>query len=75
MSASKRPTLSTVHAIFRGLQADLKEHIKSLPSTCSPELKKSLVDAHQKLASYYWCFDNESPFYIWAAREPLSFSH
>jgi hypothetical protein len=68
MSATKTPMLSTTHAIFRGLQSDIKDTLCSLPETAAPELKKGLTDAHLKLSDYYYKFD-ESPYYLWSARK------
>jgi hypothetical protein len=70
MSATKTPMLSTTHAIFRGLQGDLQDILRSLPDTAAPELKKGLTDAHLKLSDYYYKFD-ESPYYLWSARKYL----
>lgn len=67
MSSTKIPTLSHVHAIFRGLQDELKDILCALPNSVSPNIKKGLTDAHRKLSDYYYKFD-ESPFYTWAAR-------
>ncbi|KAI0279968.1 hypothetical protein BC826DRAFT_357650 [Russula brevipes] len=66
MSATKVPMLSTTHAIFRGLQDDIKRILRDLPNTVSPKIKLGLVDAHRKLSDYYYRYD-ESPFYTWAA--------
>jgi len=66
MSATKVPMLSTTHAIFRGLQDDLKGILRDLPDSVSPKIKLGLVDTHRKLSDYYYRYD-ESPFYMWAA--------
>ena len=66
MSATKIPTLSTTHAIFRGLQDDIKTALRSLPDSVSPNAKLGLTDAHRKLSDYYYQYDT-SPFYTWAA--------
>jgi sulfur relay (sulfurtransferase) DsrC/TusE family protein len=66
MSATKTPMLSTTHAIFRGLQDDIKNILRSLPDTVSPNIILGLTDAHRKLSDYYYEFD-ASPFYTWAA--------
>ena len=65
MSATKIPMLSTTHAIFRGLQADIKDILHE-ENGLSPCLIKGLSDAHLKLSEYYYKFD-ESPFYLWAS--------
>ena len=66
MSTTKSPMLSTTHAIFRGLQDEIKGILRSLPNLVSPNLKCGLTDAHCKLSDYYYKYD-KSPFYIWAA--------
>jgi hypothetical protein len=66
MSATQTPMLSSIHAIFRGLEEDLQDIIQSLPNSTSPRLMKGLTDAHHKLSDYYQTFD-ESPFYIWSS--------
>ena len=71
MSTTKVPMLSTTHAIFRGLQDDIKDILRHLPAAVSPSLKSGLVDAHMKLSDYYHKYD-ESPFYTWAACKRLS---
>ena len=58
--------LSTTHAIFQGLQDDIKNILRSLPDSVPPRIKLGLTDAHRKLSDYYYQFD-ASPFYIWAA--------
>ena len=67
MSATKVPMLSMTHAIFRGLQDDIKNTLRSLPDSVSPKIKLGLMDVHRKLSDYYYQFD-ASPFYTWAAR-------
>jgi hypothetical protein len=68
MSATKEPMLSTTHAIFRGLQDDIKNILRNLPNSVSPKIKLGLTDAHRKLSDYYYQYDT-SPFYTWAARK------
>lgn len=68
MSATKEPMLSTTHAIFRGLQDDIKDILRNLPNSVSPKIKLGLTDAHRKLSDYYYQYD-ASPFYTWAACE------
>ncbi|KAF9025516.1 hypothetical protein BDZ89DRAFT_916350, partial [Hymenopellis radicata] len=63
MSTTKRPMLSSVHGVFRGLQEHLKEAIKALPEDTAPEIKRGLTDAHRKLSDYYSKFD-ASPYYL-----------
>jgi hypothetical protein len=66
MSTTKYPMLSTTHAIFQGLQDDIKDILRSLPNSVSPRIKLGLTDAHRKLSDYYYQYD-VSPFYTWAA--------
>ncbi|KAF8802970.1 hypothetical protein BYT27DRAFT_7110853, partial [Phlegmacium glaucopus] len=66
MLRTKEPMLSTVHAIFRGLQEHIRSTLAELPDSAPIELKDGLVEAHQKLSEYYYWSD-ESPFYTWAA--------
>jgi hypothetical protein len=58
--------LSSTHAIFHGLQDDIKDFLR-MEKGLSPHLIKGLSDAHLKLSEYYYKFD-ESPFYLWASR-------
>ncbi|KAJ7588247.1 hypothetical protein C8J56DRAFT_785909, partial [Mycena floridula] len=66
MSATQTPMLSSTHAIFRGLQDDLRDILHELPDLTSPALKQGLLASHRKLSDYYYKFD-ESPFYVWAS--------
>src|SRR5882762_1002608 len=66
MSTTKSPMLSTTHAIFRGLQDDLRQSLANLPNAAPTYLKTAFVKAHWKLSDYYTKLD-ESPFYIWAS--------
>jgi hypothetical protein len=66
MSAMKTLMLSTMHAIFQGLQDNIKNILRSLPDTVLPNIILGLTDAHRKLSNYYYEFDM-SPFYTWAA--------
>jgi hypothetical protein len=68
MSMTSSPMLSTTHAIFRGLQDELKTILRSLPNDVSPNIKTALVKAHRKLSDYFYKFD-ESPYPLWAARK------
>lgn len=70
MSRTKRPMISTVHAIFRGLQDHLKDILRNLPDSTMPQLRDGLVAAHHKLSEYYYRSD-ESPYYTWAASMSL----
>jgi uncharacterized protein HemX len=65
MSATKQPMLSSTHAIFLGLQKELKRAIAALSSTADPVLRQGLVDAHLKLSDYFTKFD-QSRYYSWA---------
>jgi hypothetical protein len=72
MSTTKQPMLSTAHAIFCGLQDEVRNALRLLPDSTSPMIKAGLLAAHQKLSEYYYHFDL-SPFYIWAACESYPF--
>lgn len=63
--------LSTTHAIFRGLQDELRKAISKLPDNINPQICAGLLNAHRKLSDYYHTFD-QSPFYTWAGSEFLS---
>ena len=58
--------LLTMHAIFQGLQDDIKGILHSLPDAVSPKIKVGLTNAHCKLSDYYYQYD-ASPFYTWVA--------
>ena len=66
MSVTKVPMLSTTHAIFYGLQDDIKMILHGLLVTVPWAIKKGLLDTHEKLSDYNHKFD-ESLFYTWAA--------
>jgi hypothetical protein len=66
MSSTKSSMLSTTHAIFRGLQEDIRHSLAKLPDAAPSQLKTSLIKAHRKLSDYYTKLD-ESPYYIWAS--------
>lgn len=68
MSSTKTSMLSTTHAIFRGLQEDIRESIATLPADTPTRLKDALISAHHKLSDYYTRLD-ESPLYIWSSCE------
>ncbi|KAJ7720013.1 hypothetical protein B0H16DRAFT_1605283 [Mycena metata] len=65
MSTTKQPMLSTTHAVFRWLQAHLKDAIATLPESADSALRDGLVAAHYKLSNYFTKFD-ESRYYSWA---------
>jgi len=66
MSTTKRPMLSSAHAIFRGLQESLQDDLAALPDSAPRKLQSALTSAHRKLSDYYFKVD-ESPFYVWAS--------
>ena len=66
MSKTKELMLSTVHAIFCGLQDHARQALADLPDSAPHQLTNSLIEAHKKLSDYYYCSD-ESPYYTWAA--------
>ncbi|KAJ7818569.1 hypothetical protein B0H14DRAFT_2289809, partial [Mycena olivaceomarginata] len=53
MPATKQSMLSTTHAIFHGLQQQLKSIISGLPASTDPALKQGLNDAHPKPGDYF----------------------
>lgn len=63
MSATKRPMLSHTHAIFFGLQEDLRTSIRELPTSTPSSLRNGLVRVHEKLSDYYYKTD-ASPLYM-----------
>ncbi|KJA22731.1 hypothetical protein HYPSUDRAFT_138928, partial [Hypholoma sublateritium FD-334 SS-4] len=66
MSATSIPMISTAHAVFRGLQDQLKHILVLLPTNVSPSVHSGILSAHRKLSDYFTKFD-ESPYYTWAA--------
>jgi hypothetical protein len=68
MSITKRPMISSTHAIFRGLQEDLRLSLIGMPTSTLSVLQNGVVEAHRKLSDYYYKVD-ESPFYTWATRK------
>jgi hypothetical protein len=70
MSATKQCTLSSIHAVFKGLQDSLTENLKNLPSFCPASLREALLESHKKLSEYFFKID-QSPYPIWASREYL----
>lgn len=66
MSTTKRPMLSSTHAIYRGLQESLRESLRNLLNNTPPQLKLGLTRAHRKLSDYYNKID-DSPYYIWSS--------
>ena len=71
MSTTKRPMLSSTHAIFCGLQDSLADSLRSLPNDTPTLLHRALLNAHRKLSDYYGKSD-ESPYYTWALRTSLT---
>ncbi|KAK0234625.1 hypothetical protein EDD85DRAFT_955453 [Armillaria nabsnona] len=60
--------LSSTHTVFCGLQSHLRDILRNLPDSVSPQIKNGLVKAHHKLSDYYYKFD-ESLLYTWAAHK------
>ncbi|KAJ8488939.1 hypothetical protein ONZ45_g13779 [Pleurotus djamor] len=56
--------ISTTLSIFCGLQDHLKDILRNLPSSTSPQLKAALTVSRRKLSDYYFKYD-ESPYYTW----------
>jgi hypothetical protein len=54
------------HAVFHGLQDEIKDILCNLPNSVSPSIKMGLTDAYRKLSDYYYEYD-ASLFYTWAA--------
>jgi hypothetical protein len=71
MSATKHTTLSSVHAIFKGLQDALAHNLHELPDMASGKLREGLIASHRKLSDYFYKFD-QSPYYIWASSRCFS---
>ncbi len=73
MSTSRVSMLSTMHAIFRGLQEHVRKICHDLPTGTAPKIMDGLLDVHKKLSDYYYKHD-QSSFYIWATCEfpPIS---
>ncbi|KAJ6523017.1 hypothetical protein B0H19DRAFT_973082, partial [Mycena capillaripes] len=67
MSTTKKPMLSATHAVFRGLQAEIKRYIATLPGGVEDDLRDGLVDAHLKLSEYFHKCD-KSQYTLWACR-------
>ena len=53
MSKTKELMLSTVHAIFRGLQDHVHQALADLPDSAPHQLTNGLIEAHTKLSDYY----------------------
>lgn len=66
MSTTKHASLSFTHAVFRGLQEEVRKALRELPSSAPSRLKQALIASHQKLSDYYYKFD-ESYFYVWSS--------
>lgn len=67
MSATKEMTLSSVHAVFRGLQDEVRRAMASIPKDAPASLFRGLLAAHRKLSDYQKTFDT-SPWYLWSIR-------
>jgi len=68
MSATKHTMLSSIHAIYHGLQESLCQSLWELPNSAPDQLKLGLTCAHWKLSDYYGKVD-DSPYYTWASCE------
>ena len=71
MSTTSKPMISTTHAIFRGLQDNLRSILRDLPNTVAPGIIAGITQAHRKLSDYFTKFD-ECPYYTWAASKHFS---
>ena len=74
MSATKCSMLSSTHAIFHGLQEDIRNSLTELPNSAPAKLKTSLIKAHRKLSDYYTKLD-KSPYYVWSSCEWFLIPH
>jgi hypothetical protein len=74
MSTTKRASLSFTHAVFRGLQEEVRKALRELPLNAPFQLKQALVASHQKLSDYYYKFD-ESYFYVWSSSTSPAMCH
>ena len=74
MSATKQVTLLAVHAVFHTLQDHLKASLRKFPDNAPAQLRTGLIKAYTKLADYHSHFD-QSPYYLWACRTLLSYTH
>jgi hypothetical protein len=70
MSTTSSPMLSTTHAIFCGLQDEIKSILRSLPDDVPNKIKAGLLKAYRKLSDYFYKFD-ASPYPLWAVREHM----
>ena len=68
MSTTSTPMLSTTHAIFHGLQDEIKSILQSLDNDVPDNIKASLLKAYCKLSDYFYKFDT-SPYPLWAVSE------
>src|ERR1700729_705996 len=68
MSATKCSMLSSTHAIFHGLQEDIRNSLTELPNSAPAKLKTSLIKAHRKLRVIVTKL-NKSPYYVWSSCE------
>ncbi|KAG2132135.1 uncharacterized protein EDB93DRAFT_928857 [Suillus bovinus] len=66
MSTTKRPMLSSAHAIFRGLEESLRDDLANLPDSAPTKIRLALINAHRKLSDYFFKID-DSPYYVWAS--------
>ncbi|KIJ43942.1 hypothetical protein M422DRAFT_252439 [Sphaerobolus stellatus SS14] len=66
MSATKHSTLSSMHAIFKGLQDHIVKELSKLPNTASDNVCEVLLASHRKLSDYFFKID-ESPYPVWAS--------
>lgn len=67
MSRTRKSMISTVHAIFCGLQEHIKEILRDLPDTALPQLQDGLLVAHQKLSEYYYRLNHHTIPGLWVS--------
>jgi hypothetical protein len=70
LSSRDLTTISSVFAVFLGLQAHIRAQLSNLPGNLPRELTAGLIAAHEKLAEYFTKSD-ACPYYMWAACESL----
>jgi hypothetical protein len=70
LSSRDLTTISSVFAVFLGLQAHVRSLLSNLSGSLPRELTAGLIGAHEKLAEYLTKLD-ACPYYMWAACEFL----
>jgi hypothetical protein len=68
LSSLDTSTISSVFAVFLGLQSHVRTQLANAPVDLPPELTAGLIGAHKKLAEYFTKSD-ACPYYMWSACE------